>query len=102
MGKRPTTVIELLTLVLFGAFALRWAWTRDAWYEPYTVICSLVLICLGISPLCTERCWRGSGAAENRRVNASGVAVSQRTNEGLKRNATQSPAIGSDAGRQGF
>ena len=48
MGKRPTTVIELLTVVLFAVFALRWAWTQDAWYEPYTVICGLVLICLEV------------------------------------------------------
>jgi hypothetical protein len=48
MGKRPTTVIEILTLGLFAVFALRWAWTQNAWYEPYTVICGLMLICLEV------------------------------------------------------
>ena len=48
MGKRPTTVIEILTVVLFAVFALRWAWTQNGWYEPYTVICGLVLICLEV------------------------------------------------------
>jgi hypothetical protein len=48
MGKRPTTVIEFLTVGLFAVFALRWAWTQNGWYEPYTVICGCVLICLEV------------------------------------------------------
>ena len=48
MGKRPTAVVEILTVVLLAVFALRWAWTQNGWYEPYTVICGLVLICLEV------------------------------------------------------
>ena len=44
MSKRVATVIEVGTLALFLLLALRWAWTQNGWFEPYTVLCGCVLI----------------------------------------------------------
>ncbi len=46
MGKRVAAGVEIATVGLFTALALRWAWTQNGWFEPYTVICGCMLICL--------------------------------------------------------
>jgi hypothetical protein len=45
-GRRVAAVIEFATVALFVVLAMRWAWTQNGWFEPYTVICGCVLICL--------------------------------------------------------
>ncbi len=44
MSKRVATVIEIGTFIVFGLLAVRWAWTQNGWFEPYTVICGFVFI----------------------------------------------------------
>jgi len=44
MSKRVAKVTEFRTLALFVILAMRWAWTQNGWFEPYTVLCGCVLI----------------------------------------------------------
>ena len=46
MSKRVTMVVECGTLALFVMLALRWAWTQNGWFEPYTVLCGCALVAI--------------------------------------------------------
>ncbi len=43
MKKRVASLVEIITFVIFVVLAIRWAVTQNGWFEPYTVICGLVL-----------------------------------------------------------
>ncbi len=49
MLRRVTTVIEVATFIAFVASAVRWAWTQNGWFEPYTAICGVVFVGLELS-----------------------------------------------------
>ena len=48
MSTRVATVAEIGTLALFVTLALRWAWTQNGWFEPYTVLCGCMFIGLDL------------------------------------------------------
>jgi hypothetical protein len=41
-------LIEAITCIVFVALAVRWAITQNGWFEPYTVICGIVLVCVDL------------------------------------------------------
>jgi hypothetical protein len=48
MRKLWATVLEIAVAALSVILAIRWAWTQNGWFEPYTVICGCVFVCLEV------------------------------------------------------
>lgn len=42
MLRRVAVIVEIAAFIVFVVLAVRWAWTQDSWFEPYTVLCGLV------------------------------------------------------------
>ena len=48
MSKRVAAIIEALAFLALTFFVVKWVWTQNGWFEPYTALCGVVFGALEI------------------------------------------------------